>query len=183
MADSTTRATQPPSTPPTGPAPPKQALYDAYSQVMRKQAEENEAVRRAAAEARRRSRIRISPVIAIALLTLLATGAYVWVEQPIWLFPPPPLVESEQTQEASLRIGMATAAQRIERFRLVKGRLPATLAEAGSAPTGIRYERQDDHYVIYGTNGPIALTLDSGEPLAKFVGTSFQTLARRSHRR
>ena len=169
-----------PPAPPTGGAPgtpPRQALFDAAVEVMRKQSEE-----RAAAEARRREQSRVSPIIAGGLTILLAVGVYVAVEQPTWLFPPARPAESRETQEASLRIGLATTMQRIERFRLVQGRLPLTLAEAGSSPSGITYEmREGDRYTLRGTNGPVELTLNSGDSLPVFVGSSFRILAARSH--
>jgi hypothetical protein len=166
---------------PAGPAN-KQALFDAAVDVMRKQSQER-AAERAADEARRREQTRVSPIIAAGLTIILAAGIYVAVEQPTWLFPPPPPVESLETQEASLRIGMATTMQRVERFRLAQGRLPRSLAEAGSSPTGITYEqREGDHYVLRGTNGPVRLTLNSGDSLPQFVGNSFRVLAQRSRR-
>jgi hypothetical protein len=149
---------------------------------MRKQSEER-AAERAAEEARRREQSRVSPIIAGGLTIILAAGVYVAVEQPTWLFPPPPPVESQETQEASLRIGLATTMQRIERFRLAQGRLPRTLAEAGSSPAGITYDmREGDRYTLRGTNGPVRLTLNSEDSLPIFVGNSFRVLAARVHR-
>ena len=177
-------STLPPGAQPGVPAGPanKQALFDAAVDVVRKQSEER-AAERAADEARRREQTRVSPIIAAGLTILLAVGIYVAVEQPTWLFPPPPPVESQETQEASLRIGMATTMQRIERYRVAQGRLPRTLGEAGGAPAGIAYEQQEgDRYVLRGENGPVRLTLSSGDSLAGFVGNSFRILAERSHR-
>jgi hypothetical protein len=160
----------------------KQALFDAAVEVMRRQAEDRAAEREAEA-ARRREHSRISPIIAAGLTIILAVGIYVAVEQPSWLFPTPPVVESKEVQEASLRIGMATTAQRIERFRTAQGRLPRSLSEAGSSPNGIQYEmREGDRYVLRGSNGPVRVILNSGDSLALFVGNSFQVLALRSHR-
>lgn len=159
----------------------KQALFDAAVEVMRKQSEER-AAERAAEEARRREQSRLSPIIVGGLAILLAMGVYVAVEQPSWLFPPERPAESREAQEASLRIGMATTMQRIERFRLMQGRLPRTLAEAGSSPAGITYEmREGDRYTLRGTNGPVELTLNSGDSLPVFVGNSFRIIALRAH--
>lgn len=161
---------------------PKQALFDAAVEVMRKQSEER-AAERAAEEARRRRESRVSPVILAGLAFLLAVGLYVGVEQPDWLFPPARPTESRETREASLRIGMATTMQRIERFRLRHDRLPRTLAEAGSSPAGITYERREgEHYTLRGSNGSVRLTLNSGDSLPVFVGNSFEVLAVRSRR-
>jgi hypothetical protein len=187
MADRTVPAASsaaPPAAPAGGAstAPHKQALFDAAVEVMQKQREERAAAR-AAEDARRRDQSRVSPIIAAGLTLILAVGVYVGVEQPTWLFPPAPPVESQETREASLRIGMATTMQRIERFRLAQGRLPRTLAEAGASPSGITYEqREGDHYTLRGTNGSVRLTLKSEDSLPLFVGNSFRVLALRSHR-
>jgi hypothetical protein len=160
----------------------KQALFDAAVDVVRKQSEER-AAERAAEEVRRREQSRVSPVVAVGLTIILGLGVYIAVEQPAWLFPPPPPVESRETQDASLRISMATTMQRIERFRIAQGRLPRSLAEAGSNAAGISYEqREGDRYVLRGTNGPIQLALNSGDSLPGFVGNSFRVLTLRSHR-
>jgi hypothetical protein len=182
-----TERTAPGSTspePPSAPAGPanKQALFDAAVDVMRKQAEDRSAEREAE-EARRREQSRVSPIIAAGLTIILAVGVYLAVEQPTWIFPSPPPIESADVQEASLRIGMATTAQRIERFRVAQGRLPRTLGEAGSSPSGISYEQHEgDRYILRGANGPVHLALNSGDSLGQFVGNSFQVLAQRAHR-
>jgi hypothetical protein len=160
----------------------KQALFDAAVEVMRRQAEDRAAEREAQA-ARRREESRVSPIIAAGLTIILAVGVYVGVEQPAWLFPTPPVAESTEVQEASLRISMATTAQRLERFRAAQGRLPRSLGEAGSSPSGIQYEqREGDGYVLRGVNGPARVVLNSGDSLALFVGNSFQVLAQRTRR-
>jgi hypothetical protein len=165
----------------TAPVPHKQALFDAAVDVVRKQGEERQAERALAAK-RERERTRVSPIIAGGLTILLGVAVYLGVEQPTWLLPTPPKAESTAAQEASLRIGMATTMQRIERFRVAQGRLPRTLGEAGAAPAGITFEQHEgDRYVLRGENGPVRLTLSSGDSLAGFVGNSFRVLAERSH--
>jgi hypothetical protein len=160
-------------------APNKQALFDAAVEVMRKQAEEQQAEE----ERRRREQSRSSPIIAVGLTIILAVGVYVAVERPTWIFPQAPLVESPEVQEASLRIGMATTAQRIERFRAAQGRLPRTLSEAGSSASGIVYElRPGSQYLLRGTNGSVRLTLSSTDSLRPFVGQSFQAISQRARR-
>jgi hypothetical protein len=175
-------------TPPSVPAgtPPatahKQALFDAAVEVMRKQNEER-AAERAAVAARERERNRVSPIVAAGLTILLGIAVYVAVDRPTWLLPVTPRVESAAAQEASLRIGLATTMQRIERFRVMQGRLPRTLAEAGAGAPGISYEqREGDHYLLRGENGSTRLTLRSGDSLPAFVGNSFRVLAERSRR-
>ncbi|HTC25199.1 MAG TPA: hypothetical protein VK688_12625 [Gemmatimonadales bacterium] len=160
----------------------KQALFDAAVEVMRKQSADR-AAEKAAEAARERDRHRVSPIIAGGLTILLGVGVYIAVEQPTWLLPTPPRVESTAAQEASLRIGMATTLQRIERFRIAQGRLPRSIAEAGATPPGIVYEQHEgDRYTLHGENGSVRLTLNSGDSLPRFVGNSFHVLAERSHR-
>ncbi|HEX5386039.1 MAG TPA: hypothetical protein VFW66_05000 [Gemmatimonadales bacterium] len=168
----------------TRPAPvtsPKQALYDAVGDVMRHQAEERDAEQ--AAERVRRERGPISPVLGACLLVLVSVGAYVAVERPAWLFPPPVHVESHAELEASLRISIASAARRVERFRERHGRLPASLGEAGSDVSGVRFQPVDGgRYVLTGSNGDLSLTYQSTDSLGGFVGESFRTLAERVRR-
>jgi hypothetical protein len=182
MTDRMVPAPTPSPVPSAGGAPrAKQALFDAAVDVVRKQSGERVA-ERAAEEARRRQS-RVSPIIAVGLTILLGVGVYLGVEQPAWLFPPAPPMESRETQDASLRISMATTMQRIERFRLAQGRLPRSLAEAGTNAAGISYEqREGDRYVLRGTSGPVQLTLSSEDSLPAFVGNSFRVLAMRAHR-
>jgi hypothetical protein len=185
MADRMVPAPTPSPAPSAGGAPRaanKQALFDAAVDVVRKQSEER-AAERAAEEARRREQSRVSPIIAVGLTILLGVGVYIGVEQPAWLFPPAPPMESRETLDASLRISMATTMQSIERFRFVQGRLPRSLSEAGTSAAGISYEqREGDRYMLRGSNGPVQLTLSSGDSLPAFVGNSFRVLALRAHR-
>ncbi len=168
-----------PASPPAGPQANKQALFDAAVEVMRAQAEEREAEE----ARRRREQGRFSPVVATALTIALAAAAYVAIERPTWIFPETPPAESQEIREASLRIGMATTAQRIERFRMAQGRLPRTLSESGSSATGIVYEpRGGNQYVLRGANGPVRLTLSSSDSLRAFVGQSFQAISQRARR-
>jgi hypothetical protein len=178
MAEPTTAgaaSASPPSPPPGG----KQALFEAAQEVLRKQADE----RRAQLEAERRARSRISPIVAVGCAIVLVLLAYVAVERPTWLFPKPPVPESAEVQEASLRIGMASVAQRVEKFRDTRKRLPRSLAETGGSLQGIKYERHDSlTYTIHGTHGPHALTLRSTDSLRTFLSGSFEVIARRSGR-
>lgn len=177
MADPTAAGPTPPSATRAGTG--KQALLEAAQEVVRKQAEE----RRAELEAERKARSRMSPIVAAGSAIILIILAYVAVERPTWLFPKPPVSESAELREASLRIGMAAAAQRVEKFRRNRNRLPRTLAETGGVLHGIRYQRNDSlNYTLHGTNGPVTLTLRSTDSLRPFLGGSFEVIARRSGR-
>jgi hypothetical protein len=167
------------TTTPTGASPQKQALLEAFDSVLKKQAEEREAERRAA-EARQRARAGIRTSILLPAVFALFLCAYLYIEHPAWLFPSATHPESVAVKEASLRITMANAAQHVERFRQQNGRPPATLSAAGTEAPWIVYQAVDStDWRMVGTNGEIELTLTSGDPLPKFLGNSFELIARR----
>jgi hypothetical protein len=161
--------------------PEKKALLEAFDTVLKTQADEREAQRRAD-EARRAARARSRPVMWACAAIVLFVGAYLWIEQPDWAFPNKPLAESAAVKDAGLRIGMANAAQHLERYRQRNGRLPATLMEAGAHGEGFAYQRgaSGTSWQLVGQNGPVRLTLTSTEPLSKFLGNSFEVIARRA---
>ncbi len=116
-------------------------------------------------------------VLCTTIVVFLAV--YLYVERPEWVFPAPPPAESQAVREASLRIMMANAAQHLDRFRHQTGRWPASLEEAGAHGPGVFYERTATGYRLQGQSGPVRLRLDSSEPLARFVGNSFDIISRR----
>jgi hypothetical protein len=162
----------------SGASPQKQALLEAFDSVLKKQAEDREAEQREAA-ARRRARNGVRPAIVALALVAIALCGYLYVARPEWLFPSN-TTEAVAIKEASLRIGMANAAQHIERYRQSTGRVPRTLAEAGTQPAGMAYERVDSAgWRLVGSHAGIELTLGSDEPLPRFLGNSFEVIARR----
>jgi hypothetical protein len=158
--------------------PEKKALLEAFDTVIRTQADEREAQRQAD-EARRIARARSRPVMWACAAILLFVGTYLWVEQPDWAFPNKPLAESDAVKDAGLRIGMANAAQHVERYHQLNGRLPGTLGEAGAHAEGLVYERVGTGWRLVGRNGVIRLTLSSTDALPRFLGKSFDVIARR----
>jgi hypothetical protein len=159
--------------------PEKKALLEAFDTVLKRQAEARDEEARAA-EARRRAASRTRPVFWAGAALVLFISAYLWVEKPEWVFPTPPTPESAAIKEASARIGVANAAQHVERFRQRAGRLPETLTEAGAHGEGIRYQRTGpDSWRIEAANGPVKVSLSSSESLPKFLGNSFQVISRR----
>jgi hypothetical protein len=158
----------------------KQALLEAFDSVLKKQAEDREAAQREA-EVRRRGRNRVRPSVWVLTTTVLVLCAYLYVDQPEWLFPPSTPPESVAIKEASLRIGMANAAQHLEQFRQRTGTLPQTLLEVGPAVQGITYQPLDSTgWRLLGTHAGIELTLTSAEPVSGFLGNSFEVISRRS---
>lgn len=156
----------------------KKALLEAFDTVLKTQAEMREA-ERAAEEARRRGRgvSRLLMVVCTTILVFIAV--YLYVERPDWVFPAPPPPESLAVREASLRIMVANAAQHVERFHQQTGDWPATLEQAGAHGGGVRYERNGTGYQLQGENGGVRVRFDSAEPLARFIGNSFDIIVRR----
>jgi hypothetical protein len=69
----------------------------------------------------------------------------------------------------------------VERFRQQTGKLPTTLAEAGTRVEGIAYQPIDSvDWRLVGTHDDIELSLSSREPLPRFLGNSYQLISRRS---
>lgn len=159
-------------------SPEKKALLEAFDTVLKIQAEEREA-RRAEAEARRRHGASRVLMVACTAVTVFIC-VYLYVERPDWVFPAPPTPESLVVREASLRIGVANAAQHVERFRQRTGRLPTTLAEAGAHGAGLDYEPAKTVYKLQADTDGVLVSYDSSEPLGRFVGNSFKIISRRS---
>ena len=161
--------------------PEKKALLEAFDTVIKTQTEQREAERREA-EARRAARGRSRPLLWGCAAIVLFVSAYLWVEQPEWVFPGRPLPESAAIKEASVRIGMANAAQHVERYRQRFGRLPTTLAEAGAHGTGLDYARAGTgtEWRITSQYHGTRITLTSSESLSRFLAGSFEAIARRN---
>ncbi|HYC32425.1 MAG TPA: hypothetical protein VEB59_09075 [Gemmatimonadales bacterium] len=159
--------------------PEKKALLEAFDTVIKAQADEREAQRQAD-EQRRLARARSRPVMWACAAIVLFLSTYLWVEQPEWAFPNQPLVESDAVKEAGLRIGMANAAQHIERYHHRSGRLPSSLGEAGAHGQGLDYDLVGSGWRLVGQAGGLRLTLNSGDPLPKFLGRSFEVISRRN---
>jgi hypothetical protein len=171
---------QTPAAPPaSGASTPKQALLEAFDSVLKKQAEEREAEQRQA-EALRRGRARVRPTVWAAAVLAAFLCTYLYIERPEWLYPASAAPETVEITEASLRIGMANVAQHVERYRQRTGKLPATLLEAGTQMDGIAYQALDSaDWRLVGSHANIELTLVSREPLARFLGNSFDVITRR----
>ncbi len=160
-------------------SPEKKALLEAFNSVLKTKAEEREA-ELAAAEARRLSHRGPRPLMVVCFTILVFFSVYLYVERPDWIFPTPPPPESLAVREASLRIGVANAAQHVERYRQQTGQLPLTLAQTGSHGSGISYQLTAGGYRLDAAAGDVQVAFSSDEPLARFVGNSFKVIARRS---
>ncbi len=162
------------------PSAEKKALLQAFDTVLKTQAEEREADAREK-EARRRAQASSRPLLASCAVVLLAIGAYLALLKPAWVFAPRPTPESLAIQEASLRLTMANASQRVLRFRRDSGHLPESLAETGTRSGSLLYSRLGaSDYRLVGENGMARLTLTSDDSLTTFLGNSFQIIQQRS---
>ncbi|HEX2637214.1 MAG TPA: hypothetical protein VHL81_08785 [Gemmatimonadales bacterium] len=171
--------TKPVPAAPPAPAAQKQALLEAFDTVLKAQADQRDA-ERAAAEARRRGRGASRLIMVLCTTIVVFTSVYLYVERPDWVFPAPAPPESLAVREASLRIMVANAAQHVEQYHQRTGQWPQTLEQAGARGAGVRYERVGTGYRLHGESGEVRLRFDSTEPLPRFIGNSFEVIARRS---
>lgn len=151
--------------------PDRRALLEAYQDVVREDTD------------RRNSQPTVPTLpsrTGVRLLTgaLLVALVVVLVQRPAWLFTRPP-VEPPALQDASLRVRMYVEIDRVERFRAGRGRLPATLAEAGGDSTGLRYQVVDTGFTLAGQNGGTALTYSSATRAKDFLGDSYTIIRNR----
>jgi hypothetical protein len=169
------------TTPPPNAAasPEKKALLAAFDTVLKTAAEERE-IERLAAEARRRNRGASRLLLVVCAVVLTFVSVYLYVERPEWAFAAPSRPESPVVRQASLRISVANAAQHIERYRQQRGQLPATLEQAGANGASISYQRTTAGYQLEGESEGIRVSFTSGESLMRFVGNSFEVIARRT---
>jgi len=144
----------------------------ALAAVLRDQNLKVEAARQAEARRVRRARVRRG-----ALLATWLSVAYVWLASPSWLqveSPPTPTVQDETD---ALRVNVFLQSQRIEAYRLSRGRLPYVLEEAGPPLQGMEYRRRDNrYYELRGRSNRVFLRYLSEESPLDFVGDAARIL-------
>lgn len=152
----------------------KQALLDAA------QAAVQDASEKAASRRNRTTSNTPRIVLTVLGLALFAVGIYLLAARPVWFFTPPPEPESGQIQEASVRLMLVREASRVRRYRSEHGKLPATLAEAGSSVTALNYTPQGDStFQLAAPWGGRAITLASTDSVGPFLGNSLKIIASR----
>ena len=140
----------------------------------------HEALKAEAAEAAYRPplsprRIALS-YMGLALSTALAF--WIWFFPPGWVQRSPVPVPTLEQDEASLRLVMFLQAQRIESFRIERGRLPENLEEAGVPLPGVDYTPMAGQtYYLRGEGGQAHLGYYSSQPMETFLGDSEDLLA------
>jgi hypothetical protein len=79
--------------------------------------------------------------------------------------------------EASVRIAMFLAAQRLEAYRDREGEYPASLADAG-AETSFGYSVDEQRYRLEGRAGNARIVLSSTDDHGEFLGNSRDLIQR-----
>ncbi len=145
----------------------------ALAEVLRDQNLKAEAARKVEVRRVRRARVRRTALVA----TWLGV-AYVWLASPSWLQVEPPPTPSVQEETDALRINVFLQSQRIEAYRLRRGRLPYVLEEAGPPLQGMEYRRRDNRfYELRGRSQRVFLRYMSEESPLDFVGDAARILA------
>jgi hypothetical protein len=115
------------------------------------------------------------------LLVIAAAGAALLVARPDWLAgPDAPPPEPPGLAAASLRLTLLRERRRVTDFSRTRGRLPATLLEAGSGQDDLGYEASGDLFRLWGTAGDSLISLRSTEPFGAFLGTSLRQIRNRN---
>ena len=143
---------------------PESARARMVQEVLREQ-EAKDAVRHPPAGPPGTTTFRIGATALVAIVAL-----WLWLLPPAWIefTAPPPL--PVQVEEAGLRMAIYLQAQRIERFRRERGRLPDVLAEAGEPLSGVSYDRLDaGTFRLTGAGANMELTYHSADSIAAFV--------------
>lgn len=110
---------------------------------------------------------------------VVITAAGIGLAQPEWITGTPPVEESPEVSVASMRLALARERSLVESYYRSNGRLPATLAEAGSSATAIGYRvTGNSNYTLSYRHNGTALELRSSEPLAEFLGNSAAVIMR-----
>lgn len=159
---------------PSGPNDQKQALLEAFDDVLRAEAE-----RRAEEAARQgaRPRRRFSPIVAAGLFAIVMLCGGLAVSRPPWLGFAEPYVDPPAVEDASLRLAIYRARQRVELYRAQHHAMPPSLAQAGVSDPGLRMTVVSGTlYVIEGGNDSVSLALRSDEPVRPFLGDAYEVV-------
>jgi hypothetical protein len=100
----------------------------------------------------------------------------------VWILPslvkPPVEAPTPERVEASARMTLFLAAERVRAYQRASGKLPATLAQAGADTTGISYFRATDSlFEMWTTANGARIMYRSTMNNAEFLGTTLQTIS------
>ncbi len=150
----------------------KTNLYEAARAAIKDQETkaDSERVARLSATGRRR---RVGVMFLVGLV-----GALLLILRPVWLVGPdsvPP--EAPSIAAASLRLGLLRERQRVLDYYKSRGRLPATLADAGVTMPDLLYQVQGaDGFLLTGQAGDSIITLHSADSMSTFLGSSLAAI-------
>lgn len=106
-----------------------------------------------------------------ALAVTWLAVAYIWLGSPSWLSIEPPPQPSVMDEARALRLNVFFQSQKIEAYRMTRGRLPYVLEEAGPPFRGIEYRRTDSrYYELRGESDRVHVRYESQRSALDFVG-------------
>lgn len=144
----------------------------ALAAVMRDQTERAEAALEGELRRQKRARARRG-----ALVVVWVGVAYIWLGTPAWLTVEAPPEQSIVEEAQALRLNVFLQTQKIEAYRISRGRLPYVLEEAGPPFQGMEYRRRDSRtYDLNGASSRVHVRYDSETSPLEFVGTAADLL-------
>jgi hypothetical protein len=147
----------------------RKKLIEEYEQSKRTEAERQSAEAVQSARRRRTTRLTAMGALLVVLLVLAFSP-------PAWILPPPQPAPTAAEREASIRFSMFLQAQQVEHFRNTRGRLPATLGEAGTPLPGIQYLVQSATAYQLRSTTDNSIAYNSTDSLHAFLGESMALL-------
>lgn len=102
-------------------------------------------------------------------VNLAVLAVYLLIAPPSWVVLNPIEPPPTENRIAGVRRAMVFQAARIESYRQQNGRLPASLADAGSVVPGIEYLVRGQGYQLIGSVGEETILYDSSVPLADWA--------------
>jgi hypothetical protein len=123
--------------------------------------------------------------IGTGILALIGVvGLLILLGRPAWLTGPDrPPPEPPAIAAVSARLTLLRERQHVLDFLRTTGRLPKTLAEAGSTVPGVRYRPTSDRtFDLILSAGDSVMTLGSNEGVSAFLGAGLRTLRTRGKR-
>ncbi|MGQ0537503.1 MAG: hypothetical protein ACT4R6_01030 [Gemmatimonadaceae bacterium] len=111
----------------------------------------------------------------ILALAVIAAGVAVWLIPSLGAVPAVP--PTSQQVDAGARMTLFFASQRVREFALTRGRLPATLHEAGVSDSQISYKTtRDDEYTLSLDVGGKRIELPSSAADSAYIRDAVRTL-------